>query len=293
MTFLALVMLFLLNRAPHPAATVMRVMVAPAETLAVTATGTGSPIVIIPGLLGGAFAFRKVTAELDSTHERVLIVDPLGTGGSSHPRDANYSMQSQAERVASVLDSLGIKHAALVGHGAGVPIALRLALLRPELVSSMVSVNGNATEKFGSGPLRIALKLGPLLKLLGKTRATNHVIAELHQESADSAWITNDVVAVYTAPYKTDFGAMMRVLKSLSNSHEPWPLLPRLKDLHMPVLMLVGTGATKPGVKAEDLAAMRVALPAMRVDSLAGVGLWVQEERPDLLVRAIRSMRTN
>jgi pimeloyl-ACP methyl ester carboxylesterase len=139
--------------------------------------------------------------------------------------------------------------------------------------------------------LRLALRLGPLLKLWGKQRAQNRVISELHKESADTAWITSDVVSAYTASYKTDFGGMMRVLKAVSTAKEPWPLLPRLQEVRVPVLLLVSTGARKPGVKAEDVATLQAAMPAIRVDSLAGVGLWVQEERPDLLVRAIRSMQ--
>lgn len=268
----------------------MRVVVAPAETLAVTVSGAGTPVVIIPGLLGGAFGFRKVVAEMSAAHERVLIIDPLGTGESSHPRDANYSMQAQAERVASVMDSLNIPSAAIVGHGAGVPIALRLALMRPAMATSILALNGNASEKFGSGPLRLALKLGPLLKLWGKQRAQNRVVTELHEESADSAWITSDVVTSYTAAYRNDFGGMMRVLKAVSNAREPWPLLPRLSELHVPVMLMVGTGASKPGVKPEDMVAMHAAMPAMRVDTITGVGLWVQEERPDAVVRAIRSL---
>ena len=292
MSFWSLAFCFLFLRGPvHAKPDVMRFVVAPAETVAVTVSGAGTPVVIIPGLLGGAFGFRKVAAELDSVEERALIIDPLGTGESSHPHDSDYSMQAQAERVTSVLDSLNITRATVVGHGAGVPIALRLALLRPDMVTGVIAINGSATEKFGSGTLRLALRLGPLLKLWGKQRAQRRVISELHHESADSAWITSEVAAAYTASYQNDFGGMMRVLKSLSNAKEPWPLLPRLQELRVPVLLLVGTGARKPGVKAEDLAALQTALPALRVDSLAGVGLWVQEERPDLLVRAIRSMK--
>jgi hypothetical protein len=41
-------------------AVVRTVTTAPAESIRVTITGTGTPVVIIPGLSGRAFAFRKV-----------------------------------------------------------------------------------------------------------------------------------------------------------------------------------------------------------------------------------------
>jgi pimeloyl-ACP methyl ester carboxylesterase len=268
---------------------VVRVVVAPAETMSVTTSGAGTPIVIIPGMLGGAYGFRKVTAVLTEHHDRVLIIDPLGTGGSSHPSAADYSMAAQAQRVAAVLDSLGIAHALVVGHAAGAPIALRLALLRPHVVSGVISINGSASEKFSSGGLKLALRLAPILKLFGaQHRAQQHVISGLRDSSADPAWVTDDVVAAYTAPYKADFDATLRVLKAVAHATEPWPLLSRLHEVRVPVLLVLGTGAPKGALKSDEIAAMKKALPAMRIDSITSAGAFPQEEKPDLLVQAIK-----
>ncbi|HEX6560367.1 MAG TPA: alpha/beta fold hydrolase [Longimicrobiales bacterium] len=291
MKLLAAILFCLFNRAPAPVS-VHRVVVAPAETLSVTATGAGTPVVVIPGMLGGSFGFRKVTAELNAQGDRVIIIDPLGTGGSSRPDKANYSMEAQAARVAAAMDSLQIGRALVVGHAAGAPIALRLALLRPELVSGIVSVNGSASEHFSSGRMRMALRLAPVLKLFGgQQRAQQHVVNGLRESSADAAWVTDDVVAEYTAPYKTDFNGTLRVLKAVAFSKEPWPLLPRLQQLHVPVVLVLGTGSAKPAVKPDEVEAMRAALPTLRIDSVANAGAFVQEEQPDLLVRAIRALR--
>ena len=292
MTLFTVLVAFLLNGSATSEATTTHVVVAPAETLAVTMSGTGSPIVIIPGLLGGAYGFRKVVPQLDALHDRVIIIDPLGTGGSSRPRDADYSMQAQAARVAAALDSLHIHRALIVGQAAGVPIAFRLGLLRPEQVSGIVAVNGSASEKFSSGGLRMALRLAPIIKLFGgEKRAQNKVVNGLRESSADPSWVTNDVVNAYTAPYKQDFTTTLRVLSAVSSAKEPFVLLPRLHELHMPLLLVLGEGAEKPAVKADELAAMRTAMPAMRVQAFANVGHFIQEERPDLLVQAVNSLQ--
>lgn len=291
--FAALLSLFaFLHTAKEP--DVSMIVVAPAETLSVTHRGTGTAVVIIPGMLGGAYSFRKVTAELSESYGRVLVIDPLGTGGSSRPRDANYSMQSQAVRIAAVLDSMDIKRAVVVGHTAGVPIALRLALLRPQLVSGVVAINGNASEKFEAGNVRMAVRLAPIIKLFGgKKKAEKRVVGGMKEHSADTTWITPDVVASYTEPYRKDLTGTLRVLDAVSRSKEPWPLLPKLGELRAPVTLLIGSGAPKQLGKPEDLAAFRAALPSMRVDSIGNAGAFVQEERPGVLVAAIRSVARN
>lgn len=269
-----------------------RIVVAPAETLTVTHQGTGKAVVFIPGMLGGAFSFRKVAQQLSADGGRVMIIDPLGTGGSSRPSKANYSMQAQAARVAAVLDSMGVEHAVVVGHSAGVPVALRLALLRPELVSSVVAVSGSASEKFAASNVRLAVRLAPILKLFGGARqAEKRVISGLREHSVDASWITSDVVASYTAPYRSDLTGTLRVLNAVATSKEPFPLLARLSEVRAPVVLLYATGARKPSIDADQLAAFQAALPQMRVDTLAGVGAMVQEERPDLLTAAIRAAR--
>lgn len=291
MTFWQAILMLLLQRGAVDATTT-RVVVAPAETLAVTMSGSGAPVVIIPGMLGGAFGFRKVTALLNARHEQVVIIDPLGTGGSSHPRAGDYSMQAQAVRIAAALDSVGIRHALVVGHAAGVPVALRMALLRPGIVSGVVLVNGSASEIFSAGALRVALRLAPIIRLFGgEKKAQNHVVNGLRANSADDSWVTNEVVAKYTAPYKDDFTATLRVLKAVATAPEPWLLLPRLTRVRVPVLLVIGTGAKEASIKPEEVTELRAVLRSLRVETLSSVGHFVQEERPDLLVQAINSVR--
>ena len=64
-------------------AVVRTVTTAPAESLRVTITGTGTPVVIIPGLSGRAFAFRKVIPPLAENGLQLIVIEPLGTGNSS------------------------------------------------------------------------------------------------------------------------------------------------------------------------------------------------------------------
>jgi pimeloyl-ACP methyl ester carboxylesterase len=118
----------------------LRIPVAPSESLAVQVAGraTGAPVVLVPGLFGSAFGFRKLVPLLTAAGYRVVVVEPLGIGSSSRPRKANYSLTAQAGRIAAVLDSLRVRGVLLVAHSIGGSEAFRLAYHRPDLVRGLV-----------------------------------------------------------------------------------------------------------------------------------------------------------
>jgi pimeloyl-ACP methyl ester carboxylesterase len=75
------------------------IKVAEGETLRTTSLGSGKPVVLIPGLFGGAYSYRKITEPLVAQGYRAVVVEPLGYGWSSHPKKADYSLDAQAQRV--------------------------------------------------------------------------------------------------------------------------------------------------------------------------------------------------
>src|SRR2546430_10538280 len=74
---------------------------APAESLWVTVEGAGDPVVLIPGLFGSAFGYRRVLPGLVDAGYRTIVIEPLGIGTSARPEHADYSLTAQADRVAS------------------------------------------------------------------------------------------------------------------------------------------------------------------------------------------------
>src|SRR5438034_1407116 len=71
----------------------------PAESVAVTVTGTGDPVVLVPGLFGSAFGYRAVIPLLTDAGYRAIVVEPLGIGSSARPEHADYSLTAQADRI--------------------------------------------------------------------------------------------------------------------------------------------------------------------------------------------------
>src|SRR5687768_7124358 len=126
----------------------LRVSVATAESIAVTISGSdsGPPLVLIPGLFGSDFGFRKVVPPLNAAGYRTIVIEPLGVGASSRPERADYSLAAQADRLGRVLDSLDVDNAIVVAHALGAAIGLRLAYRRPDLVRGLVALDGGPSE---------------------------------------------------------------------------------------------------------------------------------------------------
>ena len=80
---------------------------------------------------------------LDDDH-RVIRIDLLGHGGSEKPA-TGYAITDQAELVASVMSSLGVQQATVVGHSLGFSVATALAERSPGLVARLVDIDAPST----------------------------------------------------------------------------------------------------------------------------------------------------
>jgi pimeloyl-ACP methyl ester carboxylesterase len=267
-----------------------QIAVAPAETLAVTVQGSGRDIVIVPGLLGGAYGFRHVSSALVEGGSRVIVVEPLGTGRSSRPKDADYSFTAQASRVAIVLDSLDVRSAVLLVHALGAPIGYRLAIARTDLTLGIVSINGGPADKVDYHGVNTALKLAPVLKLFGiKGHAKKKLIAGLRDSSHDPAWVSEEVIEQYGASYAADLWGSLGTLRSMSEADDPEPLRPNLHRLDIPVLLL-RSAEVEEAIPEDDVEALRTGVEDFTVESVSGAGQYIHEERPDAVVTAVGSM---
>lgn len=267
-----------------------RLVLAEGDTIVVTVTGSGRAVVMVPGLLGGAHTFRHVAAALVASGNRVVIVEPLGMGASSRPRYANYTLDAQSIRVLEAMDSVGVTSATLVCHSVGASICYRAALRAPARVAGIVSINGGPDEAAATPGLRRALKFAPLIRILGSGSMRGRLRDGLVESSADPAWVTEEVVQAYTAPY-ADLGTALRGLRGMASSEEIYPLVPRLKDLRAPVMLLVGTGAEEPMISPEALALLKEHVAGLTVENVPGAGQYIQEENPAAVVDAVHEVR--
>jgi len=268
------------------------VVVAPAETMHVEAwTGTGRPVAVIPGLFGAAFTFRKVLPLLVARGFRPIVIEPLGTGFSSRPPKADYSLAAQAHRMAAVLDSLGSGPVLVLAHSLGAAMAFRLAVDRPDLVRGIVSLEGGPTEEATTPMFRSAMRYLPWVKLFGGINLVRRKVrGMLLDSSGDPSWVTDGIVLGYTLGEARDFNATLKTFLAMSRAREPAKLAPRLGDIKCPVTLIVGTAQHDGDVPPQEVALMSHAIRSFTVDSEQGAGHYLQEERPAAVVSALEQL---
>ena len=267
-----------------------QITVAPRERLHVEVAGAGTPVVLVPGLLGSAFGFRKLVDPLVAGGYRVVVVEPLGIGGSARPEAADYSLTAQADRIAAVLSALDLDPAIVVAHSVSASMALRLAVRHPERVRAVVSLDGGPTEAAGTPGLRRAMRFAFLIKLFGGTKRIEGIVrSTLEQRSADPRWVTDDVVAGYMSAGARDLDGTLSALREIAKAREPEPLRPRLSEVRCSVHLVIGTAAHEGGISPAEIALLQESLPRFSIDRVAQAGHFVFEEKPEAVVAAIAS----
>jgi len=264
------------------------VAVGPGEVLRVLDGGQGPPVLLLPSSLGTAYGYRRLMGPLAAAGHRVLAVEPLGFGGSSRPPDADYSLTAQADRLAALLDRLGLVQAVVVGDGQGGSVALRLAARHPERVTAVVALDAGLAESATSAGLRRVLKLAPLVRLLGGSRfIRGQVRGRLLEGAADPAWVTDEVVEGYLGPAARDFDGAITQLRRVAQAREPESVHDRLPDVRCPVVLLVGTLPHRDGVQPGEVETMAARLPRFERRSVPGVGRFLAEEAPTSIIQAV------
>jgi pimeloyl-ACP methyl ester carboxylesterase len=270
-------------------AIVRDIQVAQGETLRTTSVGTGKPIVLIPGIFGGAYGYRKIIAPLVARGYRTIVVEPLGYGSSSHPKNADYSFGAQTIRVARTLDHMGIQRALVVAQSSGAAIAFRLAIQRPDLVRGLLSIDGGPAESAATPGLKKAFKFGGgLVKFaMDQSKLRHDVRREIVKNSGDTTWVTNAVIRAYTAGQTADMGGSIDAFHRMSKSTEKGSLAERLHQCAAPVLLLVGTVRHPAEVTSDQRELLKKKLPRFASQGVRGAGQYIQEEQPAVVVTAV------
>jgi pimeloyl-ACP methyl ester carboxylesterase len=285
--------MFLLSLAlltfPVDSAIVRDIEVADGEILRTTSVGTGQPIVLIPGLFGGAFGYRKITGPLVAQGYHTIVVEPLGYGSSSHPKKADYSFGAQSERVARTLDKMGVKRALIVAQSSGAAIAFRLAVERPDLVRALLSIVGGPAESAATPGLKKAFKFGGgLVKLtMDESRLRHEVRREIVKNAGDTTWVTAAVIRSYTAGQTSDLGGSIDAFHRMAKSKESTSLAARLHQCRAPVLLLVGSVRHPTEVPEEQRALLKTKLRTFKIETVRGAGQFIQEEQPAVVLAAL------
>src|SRR5690349_19582326 len=103
------------------------------------AGGTGAPLLLVHGIAGFSFSWRKNFGDL-ITHFRVLAPDLPGVGYSERSDKVDASIPGMARMLFRFLDAVQINSAHIVGSSHGGAVVMEMAAEQPQRLRSMVLV---------------------------------------------------------------------------------------------------------------------------------------------------------
>jgi pimeloyl-ACP methyl ester carboxylesterase len=105
------------------------------------AAPNGRTVVLLHGKNFTAATWEPTIKVLSRAGYRVVAPDQVGFGKSSKPAHYQYSFQQLARNTHDLLEAIGVRRAAVVGHSTGGMLAVRYALMYPAQVDRLVLVN--------------------------------------------------------------------------------------------------------------------------------------------------------
>ena len=172
-------------------------------------TGNGTPVVFIHGIGASLYGWRHQLEPLVAAGYRVVAFDNRGFGFSDKPAHG-YSNAAYSHLVVSLLDSLGIASAVLVGHSMGGAIAAEVALAHPDRVRGMVLIDAAGFGVRWPGVLKMAR--WPLLGAVATSFRGRWITGRILRSTfADPGKVTEADVDQYYAPVPDpNFGRALR-----------------------------------------------------------------------------------
>lgn len=107
-------------------------------TLRAVVAGTGSPIVLVHGLMVSVDAWAPIFEELVAAGHKVIAYDLRGHGGSG-VGDDGWAMEQLGKDLRSVLEHFDVRDAIVVGHSMGGMATQTFALEHPDIARERVA----------------------------------------------------------------------------------------------------------------------------------------------------------
>ena len=253
----------------------------------------GPYVVMLHGFPEGWSAWTAQMSALSSAGFRVLAPDLRGYGGSDKPHGiAHYKSSLIADDIAAVIRSLAAGPVVLVGHDWGAPIAYRLVMDHPELVSRLVIMNGPHPTHFvrvlrtSSAQRRrswyiFAFQLPWLPERQLLRRGT---MASIFRGAIDEESLREREQA-FAQPYAATAAINFYRAARLGDRRPRQPIID--KDV------LIVWGMRDFALGPECITGLEPYLPRLRIERLPNVGHFLQEEAPDevnaILLRELAS----
>ena len=241
--------------------------------------GSNPPLLLLHGLLGGSFCWRMNMTAL-SRQRSVLALDLPGFGEHDVPRQTDCSMQTQADRLAGLLEKLKLERVDLIASSWGGAVALFLAARSSKVRSMVLAAPVNPWSDFGFDRVRFLAGRagGMLLRMALPVSRPVHGIA-VRRMYGDPQRVPAGTVAWYSLRLMRP-GRVHNVLNTLRSWEKDIAAL-RAEIVRVKARSLLVWGTRDGAVDVRSAEHLRQALPDCKLALIQGAGHLTFEELPE------------
>lgn len=247
--------------------------------------GTGPPVVLLHGLLGGSFCWRMNIRELSRNHT-VFAFDLPGVGAYHSPPNLNCSMPAQAHRVLLLLEQLKLENVDVVASSWGGAVAMFLAAQSRRLRSLVLAAPVNPWSNLGMGRIRFLNRRmgGAMLRMVWPISRPLHRIA-VERMYGDPRRVPSGTVEGYSSAAMRP-GRVHGILNTLRGwEKDLGALSAAIAQVAVPTLLIWGTRDGAVDVRSAGL--LKRALPSCELALIDGAGHLPFEETPEEFNRLV------
>ncbi len=257
--------------------------------------GTGPDVLLIHGWVSSGRMWSALTNAL-AHRARFWSVDLCGFGDSPLPDDGRFvpNLEQHAEMLIDFCSTHGIRPQAVIGHSMGGMLALKLAVMRPDLMDQLVLMSPVVSGRFGKfvelnqfitsdfGQAVMA-RSRPIWSLIQSD------ILDVFTPMMIMPWFSNtEAAARIRQDFKrTSWQAAANAIESIARENMEL----YLDRITQPTLVIIGSRDSTVPPREGRMAAER--LPNGRLLELPAIYHQPLDERPDKVIQAVQDFLSN
>lgn len=292
--------------------------------------GQGPLVLLCHGWPELWYSWRHQLTALAAAGYRAVAPDMRGYGQTSAPHEINaYSIFHLVGDMVGLVDALGERRCAIVGHDWGAPVAWHAALFRPDLFPVVAALSIPLRARTNSAPLGILRERGmhgyywlyfqepgvaeanferdveltfrrllftasgdgPLDRKGWLVEQGSGLIERMSEPSTLPAWLAREDINFYAQEFRrTGFRGGLNWYRNLDLN---WELTAPYAGAKIVQPALFLTGTREPMLEGRrgqaSLEDMARVVPQLTLERVEGAGHWLQQERADAVNRALLS----
>jgi len=255
--------------------------------------GDGFPVLFLHGFPELWYSWRHQIPALAGAGFRAIAPDLRGYGDTDHPGGIEaYDIHHLVGDMTGLLDALDLPRAVIVGHDWGGVIVWQMALMNPERVERVISLNTPFQRRSRRRPTEAFEQLPDgrfnyILYFQEPGRAESDIEPDIvswldttmRRIATQQDFITRDTIRVFADAFRR--GGITGPLNYYRNVDRNWETTAYLegRQVTMPALMICAEN--DPILIPQSAEGMEKYIPNLTTRLVKNCGHWTQQEQPD------------